>query len=462
MIPAASSPQEAVRRLLVHAVPVDTERVPLSAAAGRVLAEPVIADRPSPPADVSAMDGYAVRLADLRAGEAGGVRLRVAAEVRIGHAPPPLPPVDATGQGARSSGMSERTKEGTGIAVRIVTGGAVPVGADLVLPREQVDEGHPGYIVVPPDVARSARAGAAIRRRGENAPAGAFLVPAGHEVTPAVAGALASVGNVLPLVRRRVRVGIVTTGDELIDAASGVEPGDFRLRDSNGPALAAMLATAPWIEIVSVRRVPDDPDAIAGAAGEMLGEANLLFLTGGVSMGDRDFVPGVLARLGATAVFHKVPQRPGRPVLGAVTTATPPARIILALPGNPVSVLATARRLGAPVLHALAGRGDWGGDRCHGDAGVIGPGDDAGTAGSRVAPSPPPAIVTLVNADTATLDLWWFRLVRLAGPGRAELVEGRGSGDIAAAARADGFIEVPPGATRPGPWPYYPWSLGGC
>jgi molybdopterin biosynthesis enzyme len=145
-------------------------------------------------------------------------------------------------------------------------------------------------------------------------------------------------------------------------------------------------------------------------------------------MGDRDFVPRALEILGAAVVFHRLPQRPGRPVLGALLADGKP---VLALPGNPLSVLVTARRIATPVLSRLAG---------------------------LVQALPPPS-VTLDASDVRALDLWWHRLVRLTGPGRASLVEAASSGDFVAGARSAGFVETPPGATGTGPWPFYAWPL---
>jgi molybdopterin molybdotransferase len=143
-------------------------------------------------------------------------------------------------------------------------------------------------------------------------------------------------------------------------------------------------------------------------------------------MGDRDFVPRVLRDLGATVVFHRVPQRPGRPVLGAVM---PEGKPVLGLPGNPLSVMVTCRRMVVPVL---------------------------GRAAGLSAESARPA-VRLVGTNGKTADLWWHRPVRLVGTGEAELAETASSGDVAGAAGSDGFVEVPPGATGEGPWAYYAW-----
>ncbi|MBM4108742.1 MAG: molybdopterin molybdotransferase MoeA [Phycisphaerae bacterium] len=391
-----TSPGEAVALFTARLVPVGTERVPLEVASGRVLAEPLVADRPSPAIGVSAMDGYAVDSASFRPGV-----VRVAGEARIGREPVRLEP---------------------GSAVKVSTGAPVPLGADAVIKREDVAE-RGGTI----EVAASVRvpAGVNVRRRGENLDAGARVLGAGEVIGPSRASALACFGAARPLVHRRVRVALLVTGDEVRDAADPVA--DWELRDSNGPALRALLGGVPWIELLPPRRCPDDPDVIRSTAEAALSAADLLLCTGGVSMGDRDFIPEVLRSLGAQVAFHRIPQRPGKPVLGALT---PRNQGVLGLPGNPLSVMVTARRMAVPVAMHLAG----------------------------IAREPSPPLVA-IDADARGLDLWWHRLVRLSGPGRGELAESRGSGDVPSAARADGFVEVPRGRSGAGPWPFYPWGL---
>lgn len=396
-IPAAS-PEEAVSRLNARAAAPTTERVPLAQATGRVLAQSVVADRPSPPVAVSSMDGYAVCVATLGAG-----RTPVRGDVHIGREPAPL---------ARG-----------GVA-RIVTGAPIPKGADAVIKREDVAE-EPGAIVVSDQIIRSLRAGAFIRKAGENIAGGSEVIGPGREIGPQIVGALGAFGCHEPEVFRRVRVGILVTGDELV--APGENPTPWQIRDSNGPVLSALLSRHGWLETLPVRRSGDDPTALADHARELLAEADALVVTGGVSMGVRDFVPGVLSGLGAEILFHTVRQRPGKPVLGAITAD---GRPVLALPGNPVSVLVTARRILIPVLSRLAG----------------------------LAPVSP-TTVTLVDSDQEQLDLWWHRSVTLSGPGTARLVGGRGSGDVVSAARSDGFVEVPPGRGGPGPWAFYRWGF---
>jgi molybdopterin molybdotransferase len=405
------SPDAAVSAMLALLRPVaETERVELSAAAGRVLAEDLRADRPSPALDVSAMDGYAVRLADVERAQCGGDRLSIAGDARAGCPPVSMP--DAPG------------------AIRIMTGAPVPRGADAVVRREDVVEGD-GWIEIRGAVPVSA--GDNIRRRGENIAQDQIVVEAGCGITPAVAGALATFGAARPRVYRRVRIAVLVTGDEVLEP--GAAPAPWQLRDSNGIALATLLVRCPWLAPRPPARAPDDPEALGKALAQALDGSDALVIPGGVSMGEYDFVPDVLRRMGARVLFHKLPQRPGKPVLGAVIEGPGGPRPILALPGNPVSVMVTARRMLAPVLSAVAG----------------------------LRAAPPPTLVRLQGHDGKRLGLWWHRPVRLIEPGVAMLAGGMGSGDVASAARSDGFIEIPPhvegGDVADGPWPYYPWAF---
>lgn len=395
--PQAESPEHAIRLLLEHAQPVATERVALDQAHGRVLAEQIRADRASPAADVSAMDGYAVRT-----GDAG--RLPVLADIPAGVEPIDMP---------------------AGGVVRVMTGSCVPAGADLVIKREDVDE-QPDAITIDPALAADLRPGLNIRRRGENIQAGESVANRGVEITPALVGVLASFGHHRVEVYRRVEVAILTTGDEVVPA--DVSPRPWQLHDSNGPTLAAFFAGASWVAPAAAVHVRDDRGAIRAEIASALEHADVLVLSGGVSMGDRDYVPAVLREVGARTLFHGVPQRPGRPTLAAVSIDGQP---IVALPGNPVSVAVTARRLVRPVLHALGG----------------------------LTRTPSPRTVTLVNPDGKSLPLWWHRLVRLVPGGLAESVGTKGSGDLVSAARADGFVVIPPGEPGPGPFEFHPWTL---
>jgi molybdopterin molybdotransferase len=392
-----SSPEVAIRTLCATLTPVQTETVSLAQAAGRVLAAPVLADRDSPSCDVSAMDGYAVRLADLKQ-----PALEVAGEAAVGQAPPTLP---------------------AGKTVRVFTGSPVPRGTEAVIQREDV--GEEGQRIALRPLAQPPEVGLNIRRQGENLGAGQQMFDEGVALTAAAIAALANFGVTRVLVRRRVRVGILNTGSELV--APEVQPQPWQIRDSNGPSLAALLAGPDRLDVRPPVRVHDDYDTMCKQLAQVLGDAEAVFITGGVSAGQYDFVPDVIRALGGKTVFHRLPLRPGRPTLGAVG---PQGQAILGLPGNPVSAMVVARRYGPIVLGHLAAARD-----------------------------PLPAgFVHLGDADDRTLPLWWCRLVRLTGAGQAALVPTRGSGDIVSLGRSDGFIELPPEARGAGPWPFYAWQ----
>lgn len=387
-------PLPAVNRLLDRLDPVDTDTVSLDEAAGRVLAAPITSDRPSPAADVTAMDGYAVTAA-----EADG-ELPISGEVSIGQPPPPFQP---------------------GTSMRIFTGAAIPEGADAVIKREDVEE-KDSSIVIPSGI--DVAAGQHIRRQGENLAEGEEVVGAGVEIDATVAAALATFGVTDPVVRRKVRIGTIATGDEVL--APSEVPTPWQLRDSNTAAVSTLLR--PWAEVVAAERRIDNKELLAKSLSDFLDRCDAVFLSGGVSMGNYDFVPEVIAEIGGTIIFHRLRQRPGKPLLGAVG---PAGQAILGLPGNPVSVMVTARRWGAMALRKLGGIAD-------------------------VDPAAPS--VMLSHADEQTVDLWWHRLVTIGPDGAAHLVPSRGSGDLVSSARSDGFIVLPPGQSGPGPWPYYSWS----
>ncbi|MCC6320797.1 MAG: molybdopterin molybdotransferase MoeA [Phycisphaerales bacterium] len=401
-----TSPADAVCAMVERCSRVGVEEVELGAALGRVLAAPAKADRPSPAADLSAMDGFACRIEEARSGP-----LPIRGEVRIGSRPAGLEP---------------------GCAARIVTGAAIPERADTVIRIEDAQvEGEifrlSGRALV------EVRIGANIRRRGENLEPGAEFVACGREITPAVSVALATFGVGRPVVFRRVRVAVISTGDEVI----GIEdtPTPWQVRDGNGPGLRALLGCRPMFECVMNAHIGDDPGHIRAGIERAIACADTVLMSGGVSMGHRDFVPNCLRGMGAEVLFQKIPQRPGRPVLGAVMPSGQP---VFGLPGNPLSVLVTARRIAIPVLAHRAG---------------------------VTTPTRPMGIV-LEADDLPGIPLWWHRLVRLSNlagqsPGAhgavAIPVDGRSSGDVVAACRSDGFVEVPPGLSGPGPWPFYPW-----
>jgi molybdopterin molybdotransferase len=394
-----ASPGDTVRRWADSLSPVETEEVELSAAVGRVLAVPLVADRDSPPLDVSAMDGYAVRWEDLQTRPAV---LPVKGEARIGQPPEELPPQSA---------------------IRIVTGAPVPKGANTVLRREWVRE-HGTHIEVPAELGVSR--GQDIRFRGENISAGQIVVPQGTLVTAPILGACAGFGYSRVWVFRRVRVAVLVTGNELVAVDNTVQP--WQLRDSNSWSLRGLLSMVPFLELRQIRHIPDDLDQMVTALTGALDQVNLVLMTGGVSMGDTDFVRPALEKIGATIIFHKLPIRPGKPLLGAMCHDRP----VIGLPGNPVSVLVTACRFAGMVLRRLAGLSQW---------------------------EPRPTLVEVNDPEVSNPTLWLYRPVRLVEQGVAEFLPTRGSGDLVSAARSEGFVEIPPNTAGTGVRHYYPWSL---
>jgi molybdopterin molybdotransferase len=439
------SPAEAVSAMIARVGDRSTadavsERVALEHAIGRVLARPVVLDRDSPAFDYSAMDGYAVRVADVARmaasepsnGSPGAAappcRLPVLGESRIGREPPELPVGGAVA------------------AIRIVTGAAIPPGADCVVRREDVKEhampdgaaggADVGAISISSERVGALRVGDHIRRRGENARRGEVVLDTGSVIVPAGVGLLAAVGATCIDAAPRVRVVIITTGDELV--APEQAPGPFEVRNSNAPALRTILATHRWLEVIDIVHVPDEGPPLVQRLTAAASSADVVILTGGVSMGHRDPVRGAIERVGAQIIFHGLPQRPGKPMIGAIAAKgggqSSLTMLIFGLPGNPLSAMVTCRRVVLPVLAVMAGA-------------------------RRLPPTLMPRFVRLANPDAKSLDLWWHRLAVLGGAGEARLLDGRGSGDLVAGGRSDGFVELAPGA-RPDAdalVPFYSW-----
>lgn len=331
VLPALADPLAAVSAMTERLDPVGVEPVALGGGVGRVLAEPAVAERDSPAADVSAMDGYAVRAEAVGSAidQAGEAVLPVAFEVETGHEPPALP---------------------EGVAARVFTGGVVPRGADAVVRREFVREGgdEVGFAA---DALADLKPGLNIRRRGENAAAGQTLLEPGVRITPAAVATLAANGRGVVSVFRKVRVGVAVSGNEVVATGrAGVDVA--AVRDANGPSLRALIEATGWAECVEVVPLPDDLEATRRGLEDLAARCDALVTTGGVSMGDHDVLPDAIAALGAEVVYHHLAMRPGKPNLGAVL---PGGVAVVALPGNPVSVLVGAAVLAGPVLRRRAG-----------------------------------------------------------------------------------------------------------
>jgi len=321
-------PLDAMERLIAERItPVaESERVPLAAARSRVVAADVKAPVNLPPFDNSAVDGYAVRHADLNAG--GETRLKVAGRLMAG-------------QGAENAvGKAE--------AVRIFTGAPMPQGADTVFMQEDVRV-EADTVLVPSGL----KAGANRRLAGEDLRAGAVALAGGTILDAAQIALAAALGLTEIEVRRRLRVAIFSTGDEV------VEPGGARgaaaIFDANRFLLAQLLGHMGAL-VTDLGILPDDPDTLARALGEAATRHDLVLTTGGVSTGEADYVRDAVERVGKL-VFWRIAIKPGRPVaMGVLPGAkSGEAAVFMGLPGNPVAVFVTFVRVVRPLLLRLAG-----------------------------------------------------------------------------------------------------------
>ncbi len=292
--------EEALRRLWA-ALPVPPSRA-------------IVADRDDPPSARAAMDGMALRASD------GRVPRRLLGTLFAGDDP-----------------ASVTVAPGT--AVRVMTGAALPAGADAIVPVEQITvAGDTVSLLVDPDP------GDHVRPQGEQARAGDLLLPEGAPWTAARLALCAQVG--LPSEPpTRVRVAVASTGDELVP-----DPASHQIRDSNGPMLAA-LAQRLGAEAHRWPSLPDEPRALAAAL-QNHGDTRILITSGGVSAGEHDYLPGVLADLGATILFHRIRLKPGKPMLAALLGDL----LVLGLPGNPVSAYLNALLFLDQALARLEGR----------------------------------------------------------------------------------------------------------
>jgi molybdopterin molybdotransferase len=307
---------EAQGLILEHTRPLPAERVRLEDAAGRVLAEAARAAVDLPPFPSSAMDGYAVRAADTPG------RLAVVARIAAGR------PVEA----ALESGQ----------AMGIATGGAVPQGADAVIPIEYV-AGHDNDV----EIEATAEAGSNVRPRGGDVRAGEIVAEAGSVLTPARLGALAAAGIPEAWCAQQPRAAVLPTGTELRRPGETLAPGE--IYEANGLILSAQLAAAG----ASVELMPavGDEEGAHRAALEQAFEADVVVTSGGVSVGPHDLVRRVEAELGVEEVFWRVAVKPGKPIAFGVRGET----LVFGLPGNPVSALVGFELFVRPAIRALQG-----------------------------------------------------------------------------------------------------------
>jgi molybdopterin molybdotransferase len=389
----------AVQQILETITPLPPETVPLRDALGRILAEDIISPIDHPPWDNSAMDGFAVRAEDVRgATRAAPVLLQVIEEVPAGAFP---------------------TKAvGSGQAVRIMTGGPVPEGADGVVRIEHTEAAQDGRVRILDDM----DAGRNVRPRGEDVRTGERLFTAGQRLRPGEIGVLASIGCARVSVHRRARVALLATGDELVDIDGFEEVrAGRRIVNSNSYALAAAVR-AVGAEPLDLGIARDDPAHVRALAAHGI-ETDALVTTAGASVGDHDVVKDALGALGLDVVFWRVTMRPGSPVSFGNIVRTDGSRLpVFGLPGNPVSALVTFEVLVRPALRRMHGRSDIFGRTLQ---------------------------VRAAERMSSTAKLTHYLRVTLEpapdGVPLARLTGGQGSGILSSVARADALLVVPLG-----------------
>jgi molybdopterin molybdotransferase len=323
------SVEEAAGRIITAARPTGTETVPVSEACGRVLAGPIVAGRTQPPFAASAMDGYALRAVDLAA---GGGTLRVIGE-------------SAAGRGFAGAVAA-------GEAVRIFTGAPVPTGADTILIQENAR--REGNVV---HALGGEQPGRFVRQAGIDFKAGDSFFAAGHRLRGRDMALAASLGPATALVRRRPRVAVLATGDELV--LPGERPGPDQIVAANQVTVVALAAAAGGeTRFLGIAR--DSLPDIAARIGEARDwGADLLVTIGGASVGDHDLVQRALADAGMALDFWRIAMRPGKPLMfGGL-----PGMLALGLPGNPASAIVCAHVFLSPLVAALSGASDAGADR---------------------------------------------------------------------------------------------------
>ena len=302
--------------------PATHETLPLEALSGRVLAQDIIAALDLPPADNSAMDGYALRAADAAA---PGTVLPVQQRCFAGQTPEPLLP---------------------GQAIRLFTGSVIPAHADTVVMQENCQETDGRVAILTPPAP-----GQYIRRRGEDMSAGQTVLTQGTRLSAGHLAVLAAQGYDRAAVFPQLKVGILTTGDELIPPGQPLPPA--AIYNSNAPMLASLckgLGTATPL----LRHVRDDADATRQALAELNACCDLVLSVGGASVGEKDLVKPAIEALGGTLDLWRVRMKPGKPVALAELNGRP----VVCLPGNPVSAFAVFTLLVSPLIRGLQGRSD--------------------------------------------------------------------------------------------------------
>ncbi len=384
------SVEEARRRILAVCHPLEPSRLPIMECLDLVLAEDIVADRDTPPADNSAMDGFAVRHSDLDA--AGPTRLPVAMDVPAGH------PTDQT--------------LGPGQAARIMTGALMPAGSDTVVRFEDTESGA-GWVTIH----RTPAFGRNVRRRGEDVRAGQVVLRRGALVRPQEVGMLASVGRTTALAHPRPTVALLATGDEVTPLGNPVLAG--RIRDINSYTNAAQVVRSggePLLLGVAADRVDDISAALRTG---LEAGADLIVTSGGVSVGDFDLVKQVLSAEGKMD-FWWVNMKPGKPIaFGTVAGVS-----LIGLPGNPVSAMIGFELFARPAIHRLRGL----------------PEQEPRSISARLS--------TAIERKDGRRHYLRVRLRRDSGGVYADLTGDQGSGILTSLVQADGLAVIPEDARR--------------
>jgi molybdopterin molybdotransferase len=367
------------------------ESLPLAQCAGAVLRENVYAERDAPPFDRVAMDGIAV---DSNAVQHGNRRLRIQATQGAGD--PPLTLVAPTG------------------CIEVMTGAVVPAGCDSVVPVEQISV-HDNEAELSASV--MVEPWQNVHRRGTDSRQGALLLSAGSKLRAPEIAIAASAGMARIRVSSQPMLAVISTGNELIEPGEPILP--HQIRRSNAYAIVAALRRHGF-QRVADDHLLDDPVEIRDRLKFHLETHDVLVLSGGVSMGKLDFVPRVLDELGVQTVFHKVAQRPGKPMWFGVTSS---GATVFALPGNPVSTFVCLSRYVLPALFAAMGQ--------------IPPPPEKMALGGEIANNTASTLFVPIRIE---VDDW--------GRGWALPCPTNGSGDFTSLAGTDGFVELPPGPNK--------------
>ena len=372
--------------LAEHPLILTTESVPFDKALSRILAETIVADRDFPPFDRVAMDGIAINFDALADGKTA---FTVLGTQRAGEPAQPLPDPVA--------------------CLEVMTGAMLPTGANTVIRYEDIMITNGTATLVDPT---NVQQGQHVHKQGTDRQPLDVLLSAGVQLRPVELAVVASVGQTSVSVRRRPRVAVISTGDELVDIDKTPLP--HQIRQSNAYLLQAALHDLGLD--ATVHQFPDDMNAITLGISGLLASHEVLISTGGVSAGKADFIPDVLTGLGIRCHFHKIEQRPGKPLWFGSSAGND--RVVFALPGNPVSTTMCFYRYVRPYLQRVMG-----------------------------APADPPLFVQLAQPVTFKPELTYFTPARIEASADGQLLAhplpGSGSADFTNLTAADAFVELP-------------------